>query len=154
MRSHLPGRTPGAVPRPGAGYGSSRARSGFEGFVELYRLPYGRYARARLDDVAAAAEAVAWTFGCVEADWDAVMGCPEPSAVCWALLRDAVARCGAPGRPSADWLHTVLPASRADVVLLRYRLGFDPSTAARLMGVSEGVAEVELRAALRILARA
>ncbi|MGW7579790.1 hypothetical protein ACWGKU_20390 [Kitasatospora sp. NPDC054768] len=153
MRSHSRGRTSGGVLEPAVRYGSSRARSGFEGFVELYRLQYGRYARARLDDVAAAAEAVAWTFGYVEAGWEAVLGCPEPTAVCWALLRDAVSRCSVSGRPSADWLHAVLPATSADVVVLRCRLGFDLSTAARLMGVSEGVVEVELRAALRILAR-
>ncbi|MBD0670467.1 sigma factor-like helix-turn-helix DNA-binding protein [Streptomyces sp. CBMA156] len=132
---------------------SPRARSGFEGFVQLYGSPYGRYARARLDGAGPAAEAVAWTFGHVEAEWDAVLCCPEPTAVCWSFLRDAVSRRTAPGRRTGDRLHTMLPAAAADAVLLRYRLGFDPSEAARLMGVTEGVVEVELRAALRMLAR-
>ncbi|MEU3566812.1 sigma factor-like helix-turn-helix DNA-binding protein [Kitasatospora sp. NPDC036755] len=131
----------------------SRARSGFEGFVELYRAQYGMYARARLQDAGPAAEVVAWTFGYVEAGWDAVLGCPEPTAVCWALLRGAVSRRTEVGRPAGDWLHETLPAAAADAVLLRYRLGLDLPAAARLMGVSAGVVEVELRAALRILAR-
>ncbi|MFD4394186.1 sigma factor-like helix-turn-helix DNA-binding protein [Kitasatospora sp. NPDC058478] len=121
--------------------------------MQLYGLMYGRYARARLDDAELGAEAVAWTLGYAEADWDSVLASSEPTAVCWSLLREAVTRRSVPGRRGGDWLHTVLPAPAADAVLLRYRLGFELPDAAHLMGVSEGVVEVELRAALRMLAR-
>ncbi|MFJ4184125.1 hypothetical protein [Kitasatospora sp. NPDC089509] len=121
--------------------------------MQLYGQLYGRYARARLDDAELGAQAVAWTLGYVEADWDTVLASPEPTAVSWALLREAVTRLSAPSQRGSDWLHTVLPAPAADAVLLRYRLGFELSDAAHLMGVREGVMEVDLRAALRMLAR-
>nr|BFD90979.1 hypothetical protein KitaXyl93_23390 [Kitasatospora sp. Xyl93] len=122
--------------------------------MQLFGTRYSRYARARLDDAKLGAEAVAWTLGYVEADWESLLASPEPTAECWSLLREAVGRRSMPGRRAGDWLHTVLPAPAADVLLLRYRLGFQLPDAAHLMGVSEGVVEVELRAALRMLARA
>ncbi|MFF2657670.1 sigma factor-like helix-turn-helix DNA-binding protein [Kitasatospora sp. NPDC058032] len=153
MWSHPWTGTAGRSREPGTHTPSLRPRCDFEAFVQLYGPQYWRYARTRLDDDGLGTEAVAWTFGHIEARWDCVLGLSQPMTVCWSLLRDTVSSRSAQGRQDGDWLHSVLPETAADAVLLRYRLGVDLPDAARLMGIGVGTVGVELRVALRMLAR-
>ncbi|WP_369184175.1 hypothetical protein [Streptomyces sp. Y1] len=154
MRPNPWTRTPGSPQACGGRHQSPRSRSDFDAFVQLNEPYYLKYARTRLAAEELGAEAVAWTLGYLEAEWTAILGCSQPMATCWSVLRGAVSRRSAPGRLPGNWLHTVLPDDAADAVLLKHRLGVELPVAARLMGVGTGVVEVQLRAALRILARA
>ncbi|KAK1184402.1 sigma-70 family RNA polymerase sigma factor [Streptomyces sp. NBS 14/10] len=128
---------------------------GYDGFRQLYRDRYLRYARLRVGD--GAVGAVGTAFRHLASQWPMVLGSGmRPAAYSWWLLGRcvAIADKGGPGSvDAASGLYGVLPAEQADAVVLHYQLGMTLTEAADLMGIDPSALASHLLMAERRIPR-
>ncbi|WP_405620692.1 hypothetical protein [Streptomyces sp. NBC_01508] len=112
---------------------------GLAAFVQLHRLHYLEYARARLVDESASRAAVEATIAAVTGRWSDFLQNARPAADAWQQLRAQIrtasggADAGAPD-PAVELLYGALPPDTADTAVLRWRLAMTPEAIADLMG--------------------
>ncbi|MEU0692818.1 hypothetical protein ABZ353_10345 [Streptomyces niveus] len=111
---------------------------GLAGFVQLHRIHYLSYARARLLDETASQAAVDATISVVAGRWSELLRNARPAADAWQQLRaqiQAVSRDADGPDPAVGRLYCALPQDTADTALLRWRLSMTPEAIADLMGI-------------------
>lgn len=143
----------------GAGPHAGRAEptgpgADFGAFRHLRHGAYRRYARARIGDTARADAAVHATFAVLAETWHRTLSGPNPDHDAWQLLTTAVAAwtdTTDEHHPRRGVLHRTLPPSRADALVLHYRLGMTLTSAADLMGTDTSHVALELVLAERAL---
>lgn len=125
---------------------------GLAAFVQLHRMHYLSYARARLLDEAASRAAVGSAFSAVTGRWHELLRNARPAADAWQHLRAETEEAGrgAGGQdPAVGLLYGTLPQDIADTTLLRWRLSMAPEAIADLMGVDLPAVTVSLLTAQR-----
>lgn len=130
---------------PGAGAGrrptDRHSRLGLAAFVQLHRIHYLSYARARLRDETASQAAVEATISAVTGRWSDFLRNARPAADAWQQLRAQIQAAQPAGRhadghdPAVRQLYSTLSQDIADTALLRWRLSMTPEAIADLMGV-------------------
>jgi DNA-directed RNA polymerase specialized sigma24 family protein len=121
----------------------------YEAFTQFHRARYLRYAQTRTSDPAAAALAVEEAFSDLAAIWGEVLRSPNPAAIAWPVLRQAVERCSPP--PTAATVFHFLPPGHADAVVLHHGLGLPLAETAELMGIDISALRARLAASGRLL---
>ncbi|UNO43567.1 hypothetical protein [Streptomyces sp. MST-110588] len=143
-RIHLPHQPPVSIHLP----------LDFTAFCELRYAHYQRHARLRLTDPAAADHAVQNALGALATDWRRVLGSPRPAYRAWQILTGSITALARryPDAPptAARTLYTLLPAPRADAMLLHLQ-GLSLHEAAEVTGLDEPVLAYRLRAAQHTL---
>ncbi|MEU5610555.1 sigma-70 family RNA polymerase sigma factor [Streptomyces sparsogenes] len=151
--------------RPPGVAGAAALPADFRAFHQLYREAYVRWAEIHLGSNADAEEAVDHAFEQLALAWPTVLSQPTPEAYAWRVVKnrtiDLARRRGR--RPVVadvaafethdlrtatdpiDELETSLlvyeainelPDRQRDVIVLRYSLGYDAATTARILGIS------------------
>ncbi|MGP3938384.1 RNA polymerase sigma factor [Streptomyces sp. 6N106] len=148
-------RPPGAVALP----------ADFRAFHQLYRAAYVRWAEIHLGSNADAEEAVDHAFEQLALSWQTVLTQPTPEAYAWKVVKnrtidlarrrnrrpvvaDVAAFETCDLRNAVDPIGELetslfvyeaindLPDRQRDVIILRYSLGYDAATTARILGIS------------------
>ncbi|TXL88437.1 MULTISPECIES: hypothetical protein [unclassified Streptomyces] len=118
---------------------NQRSLLGLAAFVQLHRIHYLSYARARLLDESASEAAVDATISAVAGRWSELLRNARPAADAWQQLRaqiQAASRDTAAGQdPAVGRLYHALSQNTADTALLRWRLSMTPEAIADLMGI-------------------
>ncbi|MFI1018169.1 hypothetical protein [Streptomyces sp. NPDC020965] len=125
------------------------ASATLEAFTQFHHDRYLRYARARLDDPAAAATAVAETFTDLSVVWKEILSSPSPAALAWRILRHAVER--RPRASDGEPAGPAFTAEQADAMLLHGHLDMPVAEAADVMGIDDSLLRVRLASAQRLL---
>lgn len=114
---------------------------GLSAFVQLHRIHYLSYARARLIDETASQAAVEATISAVTGRWSDFLRNARPAADAWRQLRAQIQAAQPVGRraggqdPAVGRLYSTLSQDIADTALLRWRLCMTPEAIADLMGM-------------------
>ncbi|MFI9787880.1 hypothetical protein ACIHEI_30880 [Kitasatospora sp. NPDC051984] len=127
---------------------------GYAAFALHHRVPYQRYAAARLNSDELGDLVTERVLDVLSRQWPRVVGSESPAAEAWALLQqEVVAELGLRGS-CPDVLHRNLAPAAADVALLHYRLGMRLTEAGVLMGIRASSVAAHLLAAERALSPA
>ncbi|WP_405681162.1 hypothetical protein OG239_00400 [Streptomyces sp. NBC_00868] len=127
----------------------------YTAFRELHREAYSRYILARVRDAELSETIASTAFATLAAIWPSVISSARPEAVAWAVLGGLVDSTlhGVHSCTDVeeDEVYRVLPATQADVVVLRCRMALTAGQTAHLMGLEEPTVVVRLRSAGRSL---